>query len=142
PGVYNQMYEALVTLKYFDRSPASTRAFYRGLAFGIIALGAFACFGAFALTDAISGAIVAVPLAIIIVGVVGMVFARIMPHKTDFGSEQAARWRAFQRYLQNMRQYGNLDEAAKRFDQYLPYAIALGVQQDMVRQFESVSASM
>jgi len=33
-----------------------------------------------------------------------------------FGSEQAARWRAFARYLQNIRQYGNLDEAAKRFE--------------------------
>ena len=102
------MYKALVGQKYFDRSPAGARSMNQGLAIvahrpglpGLLRRGVHRRHH--------SGFIFTLPFAIGIVGFVGLIFAGVMPRKTDFGSDQAARWRAFGRYLQNIRQYGNL----------------------------------
>ena len=64
-----------------------------------------------------------------------------MPRKTQMGAEQAARWRAFARYMADLQRFGNVGEAAQRFGDYLPYAVALGVDQQYTRQFEGVQGT-
>jgi uncharacterized membrane protein len=81
-------------------------------------------------------------VGLFVTGLVRLGFSRSMPRKTDFGAEQAQRWRAFRNYLQQMQQYTNVQAAADKYQHYLPYAVALGVDKELTRQFESVPAAM
>ena len=51
------------------------------------------------------------------------------------------KWRAFRRYLENIQKYTGVAQAAAKFQQYLPYAVAMGVDQQYIRQFTNVPAS-
>ena len=56
------------------------------------------------------------------------------------GAEEQARWLAFKRYLQNLEKYTKVEEATDIFSQYLPYAVAFGLEQSFIRKFEKVEA--
>ncbi len=60
-------------------------------------------------------------------GMVWMFVGTKMPRKTKKGSEAAARWKAFKAYLRDLERYGEIKTAQERWEEYLPYAIALGV---------------
>jgi uncharacterized membrane protein YgcG len=142
PGIYSEMYNTLVALKYFPESPQAVRARNIGLGVSVIALGALVFFGGFIFGEMISWMILALGAALAIVGIVWAILGSAMPRKTDFGAQEAAKWRAFQRYLEQIQTYTNVQEAADRFQKYLPYAVALGVDQQFVRQFNSVPQAM
>ncbi len=143
PPIYSSMYREMVRLKYFPENPETVRARHRGIGVGIIILGIIV--GVLWLTfgDAYSQMLAVPAFGLGLVGVVRIMMARVMPRKTDFGSEEAEKWRAFQRYLQSIQQYtqGNVQVAAQKFQQYLPYAVALGVDRQYISQFNSVPAN-
>jgi hypothetical protein len=58
-----------------------------------------------------------------------------MPVKTRLGSESAAAWLAFKRYLSNISRYTKVEEATDQFDKYLPYAIAFGIERSWINRF-------
>src|SRR6185295_1434583 len=62
----------------------------------------------------------------------------VMPAKTRKGAEEAAKWRAFYEYLQNLEKYSDVEEASKHFDDFLPYAVAFGLDRAWVRRFAQV----
>jgi hypothetical protein len=68
-----------------------------------------------------------------------LVTGRHMPRKTPKGAEEAARWLAFKRYLQDVEKYTNLEEATAIFDRYLAYAIAFGMERSWLQKFARVS---
>jgi uncharacterized membrane protein YgcG len=142
PGIYSEMYSTLVALKYFPESPQSVRARNIGLGVSVIGLGALVFFGGFVFGDTISWMILALGAALAIVGIVWAILGSAMPRKTDLGAQETAKWRAFQRYLEQIQNYTNVQEAADRFQKYLPYAVALGVDQQFIRQFNSVPQAM
>jgi uncharacterized membrane protein len=90
----------------------------------------------------ISNLIWLLPVAVAIVAIAWLATAGAMPRKTDQGAEEAAKWRAFGRYLQDMQRYTNVQAAADKFQQYLPYAVAMGIDRALIRQFENVPAAM
>ena len=61
-----------------------------------------------------------------------------MPLKTHKGSMAAARWVAFKRYLENIDKYTEVKEAQDQFDEYLPYAIAFGLEKSWVGKFAAI----
>jgi hypothetical protein len=61
-----------------------------------------------------------------------------MPQRTTLGIEEAARWRAFRRYLKNLKQFGDLESAQAVLDLYFPYAVALDVEEVVLRQAEEM----
>jgi hypothetical protein len=69
---------------------------------------------------------------------VGMV-ARVMPQKTHAGAEAAAMWRAFRNYLAAIDRFEHLEQAQELFERYLPYAIAFGLETSWVKKFSQVS---
>jgi hypothetical protein len=142
PAIYSEMYNTLVALKYFPENPQAVRARNIGLGVSVITLGALVFFGGFMFGEAFSWMLLALGGALAIVGIVWAVLGGAMPRKTDFGAEETAKWRAFQRYLEQIQSYTNVKEAADRFQQYLPYAVALGVDQQFIRQFNSVPQAM
>jgi hypothetical protein len=142
PGINQAMYNELVRLKYFPENPATVRSRSQGLGCLILVLGIIAGVLWFMFGETISAMILIPALALGAVGIVGFMLSGAMPRKTDFGAEEAEKWRAFKRYLQQIRSYTNVQEAADRFQKYLPYAVAMGVDREFTRQFESVPAAM
>lgn len=75
------------------------------------------------------GWVVAGPgLSLAVVGGAMMVVSRWMGQRTSAGVEEAAKWRAFRFYLQNLRQYGDESAAQQILDRYFGYAVALDVE--------------
>ena len=84
-----------------------------------------------------------IPGALFMAAAAAFAFGSAMPAKTRKGAEEAAKWKAFYEYLSNLDKYGNVDEAAQRFAEYLPYAVAFGIDKSWVRRFsQSTSASI
>ena len=62
-----------------------------------------------------------------------------LPKRTEVGATQAARWKAFKRYLTDM----NVKYAAKiksEFARLLPYAVAFGIEEEFVEKFATANA--
>jgi hypothetical protein len=63
-----------------------------------------------------------------------MIVGFTVPKRTEVGAKEAGRWEAFKRYLTDM----GVKDAAKirvRFAQYLPYAVAFGLEKEFVKKF-------
>ena len=88
------------------------------------------------------------PLAVLpafglgITGLVALIAASFMPAKTPKGSQEAARWRAFRTYLQNIKAYTDLKQASDQFEKYIAYAIAFGLDHQWLREFAPVLTSV
>ncbi|HEX8597983.1 MAG TPA: DUF2207 domain-containing protein [Chloroflexia bacterium] len=142
PPIYDEMYKSLVALKYFPENPKAVRNRNMGSGCGIAVLGGLILFGSFALAPSFT---VMLPLLGVAIGVVGLVWvftSTAMPRKTDFGAEESTKWRAFSNYLQQIQKYTDVQAAADKFQQYLPYAVALGIERQLINQFNNVPAAM
>ncbi|MDQ3928920.1 MAG: DUF2207 domain-containing protein [Chloroflexota bacterium] len=142
PPIYDEMYKSLVALKYFPENPKAVRNRNMGAGCGIAVLGGLLLFGSIALAPAFSGLLPLLGVAIGLVGLVWVFTSTAMPKKTDFGSEETAKWRAFSNYLQQIQKYTDVQAAADKFQQYLPYAVALGIERQLINQFNNVPAAM
>lgn len=142
PKLQHALYQELVKEKFFSASPESVRQRY-------------GCLGMLALALAIGGGILALssssvasvdtlwcPFAGLGVTAIALIISgNYMPHKTRLGAEAAAVWRAFKNYLANIEKY-DLPQARERFEEYLPYAVAFGLERSLIRKFASVEAPM
>ncbi len=138
PTLKNELYDELVQAGYFPSSPDKTRKLYMGLGVAFAILSAVFGFFLLMLTGLYSGMAICPTISLVITGI-GLIFVgRHMPRKTRAGAEEAARWQAFKRYLQNIEKYGDLDEAKEKFDKFLPFAIAFGIEKNYLRQFEKI----
>ena len=142
PEIREDLYGELVTRGYFPRSPEATRSRWeattRVLLFVVIAISIIAV-----VIWSGSAGFIWFPVVVL----VGLVFVAgrlsgAMPRKTRAGAEAAAKWRAFRRYLDDIERYEDLDEAKAAFNQYLPYAVAFGLDTDWVRKFARVRPPM
>ncbi|MEJ2747016.1 MAG: DUF2207 domain-containing protein [Anaerolineae bacterium] len=57
---------------------------------------------------------------------------------TKLGRKEAARWRGFRAYLKEIQRYGTLEEAQAILDRYFAYAVALGVEQELLDQVKGM----
>ena len=140
PGIKESMYRAAVDEGLFPRSPNTTRSIYYFLGVaGIIGSVLVAVVLSAAFGDLTGAAILpGVGLGVTALGMI--LLARHMPRKTDRGSETAARWQAFKNYLQNIDKYSDIQAQRAIWDQWLPYAIAFGIDKQYIRKFEGVDA--
>jgi hypothetical protein len=138
PKIKDLLYEELVTRGYFPRSPEKTRSSWRSGGFAALAIIAIAgcVIGSLLSTTAVfvwAVVVVFIGLALAVIGLSGA-----MPRKTQVGSEAAAKWRAFRKYLEEIEKYEKVDESRQIFDRYLPYAVAFGLEHSWVAKFASV----
>ena len=140
--VHNGFYDELVEHGYFDASPEKTRQRARILAFIGPVLAAIVIILVIVFAGASSGFIILPILAAIALFVIGNKVATHLPRKTLKGAEAAAKWSAFKRYLEDIEQHENLDEAKQIFDRYLPYATAFGLEDSWIRKFSQVDTPM
>ena len=126
-----QMFDALVALGYFPKSPAAVRDRYRRLGLGLVIAGFISVFVVPGLLD--DARLVVLPsIGCTFLGFVALVLARAMPKRTLAGAEAAAKWRAFQRHLESLDAHGDLGNADDVLARYLPYATAFGVDRTFV----------
>ncbi|HEX6607569.1 MAG TPA: DUF2207 domain-containing protein, partial [Chloroflexia bacterium] len=136
PQVYSAMYQDLLDLKYFTSRPDTTRNRYNQAALWLLGLAVLS--GVFTpLGLALTPMFWLLPVACAVAAGAGFIAAGKMPRKTVRGADQAARWRAFGRYLGDLQQFGDLGNAAQRFGDYLPYAVALGLGGKYIDQFNA-----
>ncbi|MFN8377122.1 MAG: DUF2207 domain-containing protein [Anaerolineae bacterium] len=137
PRLQRDVYTELVQRGFFPRSPESVRASWRGMGTLLAGIGVFAGFALYFFVKA-DFLWLSLPFAISFVGVVAMLVASWMPAKTAKGAEAAAKWRAFEKYLSDLQSFSDESTAVERFDQYLPYAVAFGMERSFLRKFEDV----
>ncbi|MGD2178079.1 MAG: DUF2207 domain-containing protein [Anaerolineae bacterium] len=138
PTIYEQMGE--VASQYFSTLPETARRRWRWAGQRVvIAAGLLGLVGLCGMT-AVGWAAWAPPVGLVLVGLMLMVVSRWMPQRTTLGIEEAARWRAFRRYLKNLKQFGNLEAAQAVLDRYFPYAVALDVDEVVLREAEKMDA--
>jgi uncharacterized membrane protein YgcG len=138
PDLKRMLYAEVVDKGFFPSSPDSTRQRWTWL--GIIGLvfSAGASFCALLLLGDFSPA-VACPGIALVASMIALIFVgRHMPRKTPLGTEEAAKWLAFKRYLENIEEYSDLDTVKDKFEQYLPYATAFGLERRFIRKFSTV----
>ena len=139
PTLEKQLYDAAVKEGYFSASPQGVRRRYGALG-GVLLFLAF--LGAVVLTPMFIDYSVGIlfPVgALGLVGVLTLIVAGVMPAKTRKGAEEAAKWRAFQSYLQDLPRFQKVEEATSLFDQYLPYAIAFGFERRWINLFSQAN---
>lgn len=139
PQLQSSLYSTLVEDGLFTTSPQSIRAMWSGIGVALLVIAFIAFFPASGLADDIGTVLFCVPAAVGIVGLVALIVGQHMPAKTRKGAEDAAKWRAFGEYLENLEKYSGVEEAARNFDVYLPYAIAFGLDRAWVKRFSRVS---
>jgi uncharacterized membrane protein YgcG len=137
PKIKNDLYAELLNEKLFAVSPEETRTRWGCGGLSLFFAGVLSFFVIGALAEQV-GLIFLLPLALILAGGAVLVLAKAMPAKTQNGALEAAKWNAFREYLRNVEKYTSVEEAAARFEAYLPYAIAFDLDQTWLRRFRQV----
>lgn len=138
PRVQSDLYSELVSEGLFDRSPKATRDLYMVVGILVMVLGFVGFVVVAPIMENISPALFCLPLSIGITGLALLITSSFMPAKTRKGAEEAAKWNAFQEYLRNLEKYASVESAADRFDTYLPYAVAFGLDRTWMNKFSRV----
>src|SRR5699024_1408613 len=140
--IHKGIYDELIEHGYFKRSPEKTRQRFQYLRFIGPGLAAVLIILVLAFTGANSGWITLPIIAAIVLFIIGGKVADNMPRKTMKGTEAAAKWQAFRRYLEDIDQHVNLEESKAIFEKYLPYAVAFGLDSSWIQKFAQTSAPM
>lgn len=140
PAIYEQMGEAAT--QYFSMLPREARRRWNWAGQRVVIVaGALALAGLCALGSL--GPVVCAPsLGLALAGLMLMGVSRWMPQRTTLGAEEAEQWRAFRRYLQSLKRFGDVEAAQEVLDRYFPYAVALDVEKVVLRQAEGMGAQM
>jgi hypothetical protein len=141
PIIQKQLYREAVEEGLFPASPKAVRGRYLFLGIGGLVLSVgFGMVFAAALSDLVSMALCPF-MALGLVSVVLMTISGVMPAKTRKGAEEAKKWEAFKKYLDDVEQYVDIETVTDQFDKYLPYAVAFGLENTWVKKFSRVSST-
>jgi uncharacterized membrane protein YgcG len=138
PLVREQLYREVVRAGLFVAHPEAVRRRYQTLGGALVGVGLVGAFLGLAALQPVAELTFLPFVALAIVGLATLRFAGAMPRRTRLGALEAARWRAFARYLDQLDDRPPTAEARDEFERYLPYAVALGVDRNWVRKFSSV----
>ncbi|MCW5848592.1 MAG: DUF2207 domain-containing protein [Anaerolineae bacterium] len=132
----DDLYKEVTETRLFIANPEAIRKRYSGIGVGVIVLGGLVAMLGVCLSG-LGGLSFLPGLSIVGLGLLFLLIAPHMPKRTPEGVRQATQWRAFQDYLANIQKYEG-DQAPQLFNRFLPYAVALGVDQTWVRKLAAV----
>ena len=141
PKIRKQLYQETVKNQFFRTDPDTVRGRYAGAGIGVVVLAAGVGFVAFALLGETVGAVICPFISFGVFGISLAIAGAGMPVKTKIGAQEAAKWKAFKRYLQDVERYTDLEEATDQFDRYLPYAVAFGLERTWINKFAAVPST-
>jgi uncharacterized membrane protein len=138
PTLQADLYNQLVSEGFFTTAPNITRNTWTGVGIGIIAIPVLIGVGVYYFGWELSAAIILALAALAFTGIVMLGVANFMPAKTRKGAEESAKWKAFYQYMNQLDKYTTVEEAAARFEEYLPYAVAFGLNNQWLRRFSKL----
>lgn len=141
PQVYLEMGEEAT--QFFDQLPGEKR--HRWLVYGQwVVLGGLglALAAAFFYVSSLGWIAIVPAVALIISGATLILISRWMPRRSDAGALEAARWRAFEHYLRELKTYGDQDDAQRILEEHFAYAVALDVEDVVLSQAAQLEAIM
>jgi hypothetical protein len=133
------LYDDLVHHGFFPAPPSRTRTCWQAVGALMMVVAFVAGWVGMAILLEIAPTVWMPGAALLALGALLLIVARAMPRKTVAGAKAAAKWRAFQRYLQHIDQFERLDTAQDLFERYLPYAIAFGLERSWISAFSRVA---
>ncbi|PJF28463.1 MAG: hypothetical protein CUN53_00215 [Phototrophicales bacterium] len=139
PRIQAALYKELVKENLFAINPETTRSRWSTLGVFLLIVGIAGFFVAGPLSD-FSVLIFAIPIAIIIAALSVFIAGMAMSSKTPHGALEAARWNAVKEYLKNLEKYSDLETASAKFDEFLPYAIAFGLDRVWMGRFSQLES--
>jgi len=133
-AIFNQ----LTGSGFYQNRPDKVKQIWMGCGIGLAVLigigGAFLA-AAFLLTP------VSFVIAAVVSGIILVIFAQIMPARTEAGTRALEQVLGFEEFLRRV-EADNLKRVIldhpELFDKYLPYAMAFGVEQQFARAFEGI----
>jgi uncharacterized membrane protein YgcG len=138
PVLRNQLYQEVVSEGFFPRNPQTIRRLYSGLGCAGLVVSAVIAIFLLAILGGMSGWVACPGMALAVAMVALIIVGRHMPRKTPQGAEEAAKWLAFKRYLQNIEKHSDLEAVKEKFEEFLPYAVAFGLERRLINQFAAV----
>ncbi len=142
PAIKTGLYREVVRNGYFSQSPDTTRSIWTMVGIAILVVAGLVGYGAYTLLWRLSPLAVLPAFGLGLTGLAALIAANYMPAKTPKGSQEAARWRAFRTYLQNIKKYADLQQASDQFERYIAYAVAFGLDRQWLHTFTPVLTSM
>jgi Predicted membrane protein (DUF2207) C-terminal domain/Predicted membrane protein (DUF2207) N-terminal domain len=112
-----------------------TRRWLVGVAVSLVVVGSLGLIPAGLLVDRFEAWPMMLPAAVIVVGLVALIFASAFSTLSDEGRRQSAAWRAFFRGLRDMVRGRQPVGEPETFDRYLAYATSAGVSDAWARAF-------
>lgn len=140
PGLKRALYQELQSQGLYNHNPEAVRNSYTSMGWLIVVLGALSACLFFFVAAGLSGLALCLPVGFVISGIAVLIIAPKMPLRTRKGAEMKMRVDAFKRYLQNIEKYENLKEATDKFDKFLPWAIALGLDKNFIAKYTAANA--
>ena len=137
PPIRDQLYRDLVKKKYFLASPQSVRRFWRIIGGLLLAL-PFSLFSVW--EGAAPGGTLSMLVALASSGLLVLAFARVMPRKTFKGARTKLQILGFQEFLERAEKDRLNRLPTDTLHKWLPYAIALGVEEAWIWNFEGLAA--
>ncbi|MBI3989739.1 MAG: DUF2207 domain-containing protein [candidate division NC10 bacterium] len=136
PELKEGIYQELKSRRYFVLRPDRVRGFYQGIASLLLVIG-FAPVIGYASAKGLSP-FLAVGALLVSVGII-FAFARIMPARTKAGVETYLKVLGLEEYLARAeKDRMRLIRDPSAFEKLLPYAMALGVEQNWARAFTGI----
>jgi len=137
PGIRDRIFEGLMAHRYYDHRPDHVKRLYLIAAAAIAGAALFAApwlsdrFGIAALTFTIAGFLGAAVIA---------GFGWFMPARTVAGARALEEVLGFQEFLDRVEsdRFERVPQTPETFEKYLPYAMALGVEQNWAKAFEGI----
>ena len=136
PPIRDQLYRDLVKKKYFLASPQSVRRFWRIMGGLLLALPLIL----FSVWDGdVPRGSLSMLLALAASGLLVLAFARVMPRKTFKGARTKLQVLGFQEFLERAEKDRLKRLPPDTLHKWLPYAIALGVEEAWIWNFEGIA---
>jgi hypothetical protein len=137
PGLRDGLYGMLVTRGFYTARPDRTRALY--VIVGAVGGGLLAVSSGVVMT-ALGMQPIAGIAAGILSGVIAMLFGWVMPSRTLRGTRELEKVLGFQEFLSQVEgdRLNRMVKTPQMFESFLPYAMALGVEDTWARAFDGI----
>lgn len=137
PGLKNDLYGMLVRNGFYTARPDRVRALY---VVGGLVVGGILAVASATIMAAVGMQPVAGIAAGILSGIIIVLFGWFMPSRTIRGTRELEKVRGFEEFLSRV-EADRLERTVKTpemFEKYLPYAMALGVEDNWAKAFEGI----
>jgi len=139
PGIRDHIYERLIERGYYLRRPDSVKNNWLGGGVMVLVAGVGAAFWA-AATSPVWISPVALGIGGITSGLTLLLFAPLMPARTEAGARAREAALGFREFLSRVEtdRYRRKITSPEMFERYLPYAMAFEVEEKWARAFEDI----